>query len=145
MVGDMIESRTWVETIINTYTEGASDVEVCAEIKVSLAKFNDRYKSDMNFKELVDFGRLLSHAWWMRQARLAIRDKTFNTAMWQFVMKNRFGWADKTENVERLPDGMVDLDSLKAKMEQMLPQMIKQFYPGIKESEILKQLQGSQN
>lgn len=142
---DMIESKTWIDLVIQTYMDGGSDVEVCKAIKTTPQKFNQKYKEDQKFAELVDYGRMLSTAWWMEQARFAIKDKTFNTAMWQFVMKNRFGWADKTENLERLPDHMTDLDSLKAKLNEVLPGIIKQLNPNVMDATLLKEFRKGSN
>ena len=131
---------TWIETLLKTYEEGGSDIEVCKALKVTLKKFNEKYNENQKFADLVDYGRLISHAWWLEQARFAIKDKSFNTPMWAFVMKNRFGWADKTEAIERLPDAMANVDSLKAKLIEMLPGVIKQLNPNATDSQILKDL-----
>lgn len=143
MAQDMLNDATqptWIEVLIKTYEDGGSDIEVCKAVKVPLNKLLEKYESDPKFRDLIDYGRLASNAWWLTQARLAIKDKTFNTPMWAFVMKNRFGWADKTESIERLPDSMADVESLRNKMRELLPGIIKQINPGITDAQILKDI-----
>lgn len=131
---------TWIETILATYEQGGSDVEVCKAVKTTIVKFNQKVAEDTRFSELVEYGRVLSHAWWMEQARKAINDKTFNTSMWIFVMKNRFGWADKTEAIERIPDELASIEALKQKLSKIMPDIIKQLNPSATDSKLLKDL-----
>ena len=49
-----------------------------------------------DFKATVDFGRMLSKAWWMSKARKNLDNKAFNANLWFMVMKNQFGWSEKT-------------------------------------------------
>jgi hypothetical protein len=139
MIEDGIET-SWIDRVIACYEAGGSDVEVCKVLKSTIPKFNELYRKDAKFAELVDYGRMMSHAWWMEQARMGLKDKSMNVPLWSFVMKNRFGWADKTENVERLPDHMADLDSVKAKLMEVLPGLLKHLNPSATESQILKEL-----
>jgi len=84
--------------MIQLYEEGASDHEVCRELKCSYADFDKRYKTDSIFAQLVDFGRLASKAWWLTLGRKgAMGGKNFNFQAWYANMKNRFGWSDKAE------------------------------------------------
>ncbi len=132
----------WIETTMNVYRDGGSDIEVCKAIKVTMRKFNEMVANNAKFAEFVEYGRLLSEAWWMEQARYALTNKQFNTPLWAFYMKNKFGWADKTENLERLPDELANVDAVKAKLLAGLPKLLKTLKPDLTQAQILKELSG---
>lgn len=87
----------WVETLVSLYEDGASDVEVCKALRVSYNEYDKRYKADMSFRELVDYGRLAAKAWWMDLGRKAAIGGKGQFNFWYAVMKNRYGWSDKSE------------------------------------------------
>jgi hypothetical protein len=132
----------WIELTMETYRAGGSDVEVCKAIKTTLKKFNEMVANNPKFAELVEYGRLLSEAWWMEQARFALTNKQFNTPLWAFYMKNKFGWADKTENVERLPDELANVDAVRDKLMKGLPKLLKTLRPELTEAQVLQELSG---
>lgn len=91
----------WAVKMVNLYKSGASDVEVCKDLGISYNDFNDRKKQDSIFSSIVDYGRLAAKAWWMELGRKgATGEKNFNYNAWYAVMKNRFGWSDRSEIVE---------------------------------------------
>lgn len=65
-----------------------------------MREFDKRLNNDDNFAKLVEYGRLAAKAWWLRNGRINLKDKSFQFSMWYANMKNRYGWADKTENTE---------------------------------------------
>lgn len=138
----VLSASNWVETMMKVYQEGGSDVEVCKELRCSLRKYNELCTSNQKFSELVEYGRLMSQAWWMEQARKALMNRQFNTTLWAFVMKNRFGWADKTENVDKILE-VGNLDEQRAKLEKMLPDLLKRIRPDLTEAGVLKELQNA--
>lgn len=90
--------KGWETTIGTAYLKGAADVEVRAELRIT-RKFWDILMTDPDtaeFREIVEFGRMLSQAWWLGQARTNLQNKQFNAPLWYMVMKNQFGWSDKT-------------------------------------------------
>lgn len=78
-------------------SEGASKVEVCAELDIDYHTFQDYQELYPEFLQSVKTGELLSQAWWEKHGRTCLRDKEFNPTLWYMNMKNRFGWADKQE------------------------------------------------
>ena len=137
------KEKDWIEQAMDVYREGGSDVEVCKVIKTTLKKYREMVEVNPKFKELVEYGRLMSEAWWMERARMNLNNKQFNTSLWYAVMKNRYGWTDKTENIERIDKEISDLDSVKAKLAQQLPNLLKQLRPELTDGQVLKILQES--
>lgn len=131
------QDLAWPEKLLACYELGASDVEVCKELKITLKQFNENYAKNPKFTELVDFGRNLSHSWWMEQCRRGLFDKTMNVALWQFVMKNRFGWADKIETTNGYREDL-NLDDVRSKLQAEMPKLLKALYPDVQEAKLLE-------
>jgi hypothetical protein len=92
-------AETWSEKLTRCYAEGYDDIEIMAELGLSRKDFANQYDQNPVFAELVDIGRIASAAWWRGIARKNLFSKEFNGPTWAFNMKNRAGWADKTENI----------------------------------------------
>ena len=77
--------------------EGASQIEVMAEIDITEDTFYRWKKENEEFSESVARGKLLSQAWWERIGRVNLENTKFNYRGWYMNMKNRFKWSDKPE------------------------------------------------
>ena len=77
--------------------EGASQIEVMAEIDITEDTFYRWMKENEEFSESVARGKLLSQAWWERMGRVNLDNTKFNYRGWYMNMKNRFQWTDKTD------------------------------------------------
>lgn len=130
----------WVGQVKEEYEQGASDVEVCKVLNITMTEFDNYYASNANFARLIDIGRMMSKAWWYSQGRKALANKEFNSPVWNFNMKNRFGWADKTENYSRedLPIENMSEDELKARIKKLHQAWVKQSEKeGVKQATVL--------
>ncbi len=90
----------WQNTLLELYSQGASDKEVKALIHSWLGKFSnnlwDRWmKEEEDFWETIKKGRLFSEVWWEKQGRMNLSNKNFKTTLWYVNMRNRFGWSNK--------------------------------------------------
>lgn len=90
---------SWRKEVLRLYREGGSDREVMVMLKLSRGAWENLMGNtlDCDFKDLVDLGRVHSHAWWEKQGRTNLHNRHFQTALWTIQMKNRFGWSEKTE------------------------------------------------
>jgi hypothetical protein len=90
--------KGWEQIVATEYSEGASDYEVMAQLRITKGLFDKLYvEPDTSaFKEVVDFGRLMRKAWWYRQGREGLNSRQFNGNLWYTYMKNCFGWSEKT-------------------------------------------------
>jgi hypothetical protein len=111
--------------------EGASVIEVIAELNICKATFYDWTNEDsprfnQEFSDTIKTGRLKSQAWWEKTGRKLLveesemnvktgtsKSKRLNTAAWIFNMKNRFSddWSDTHKQeveVKNMPDWMQD-------------------------------------
>lgn len=95
--------KNWESLIGQQYEEGASDLEVRAALRMTVGVWDSLYNDavDSSFKEVVDFGRMFSKAWWQQQARKNLTNRNFNANLWYMVMKNMFGWSDKSSGGEK--------------------------------------------
>jgi len=92
------------DMIVTMMSEGASKTEVCAHLGIDKDTLNEWKKPNgVYFIDAVSVavkkGELCSQAWWERAGRLSLKDKEFSYTGWYMNMKNRFGWADKQEQI----------------------------------------------
>ena len=94
--------------ILALMREGASLVEVAAELDIDDETIQDwknpespRYKE--SFSVTIKKGLRLSEAWWQTKGRKNLENREFRDALWYMNMKNRFGWRDKHEEIDKLP------------------------------------------
>ena len=100
----------WYNEILNLYKEGGSDEEAKAELWAMRNKNKKGFSNDLfdrwlqeeeEFSETIRAGRLLAAGWWHRNGRKNLANRDFNFQGWFMQMKNRFGWADKTDVNQR--------------------------------------------
>lgn len=85
------------EIVIEKMKEGAAIQELPFYLDVCLDTIYEWKKVHEDFSEAIKKGESYSQAFWMIDGRTSIREKDFNSTLWYMNMKNRFGWADKTE------------------------------------------------
>ena len=132
-------SSEWARKITDYYAQGYSDAEVAAELKITLKDFNKHLAENAGFSKLVNFGRTLSTAFWEGLARKNIANKQFNTPLYNFYMKNKYGWADKIETSNTNDNTNMSMDALKAELARKLKKLTDDNSFDIKEAQAVLQ------
>lgn len=127
----------WRDLVIQLASEGCSDVEIEAHfMKFSGLKAANvdamcraLKENDEEFKTTLKKAHILCEAWWVGQVRehkYHPKDMTFETAAWFIMMKNKFGWRDKTELEHTVPDNLMEkyaafgIEQLKGKIAELI-------------------------
>lgn len=134
------DSQPLAVQIENAYTHGCSDIEVCKLMRITMPEFKNYYDTNSDFRKLVDVGRTMSQAYWYEQGRENIVNNKFNTSLWMFNMKNRFGWSERAEVINHDPT-TDNLDSLKSQLQELLPNVVSLLNPEMSQSELLAKLE----
>lgn len=118
------EAPNW-EALIEAYSDGAGDIEIARLLKITKKKFYALIEESPAFAEFVERGRTLSEAWWYERGRTALFDKTLNVALYNFIMKNRFGWADKIDTSTAISDETLNKDQLQQELKNAIKRLSK--------------------
>ena len=105
---------------LEQYAAGSTDAEICAYLEITIKEFNKQYESNDVFKEVVDYGRTLSKAWWDSTGRSNLMNKSFNTALFIAYRKNYHGWADKVENTTSISELSLSADEVDAELARVM-------------------------
>lgn len=90
--------KDWQERVITEMAEGASLDEIKAILNISNDLHTRWMKDEPEFSETIKEGMKLCKAWWQRQGRTNLKDKSFSATLWYMNMKNRFGWRDNVDH-----------------------------------------------
>lgn len=123
--------------IIDLYEQGYSDAEVSAALRITIKEYYKTIKDNAAFAQLVDLGRTLSTAFWESQARKNLLTKGFNSSLYAFYMKNKYGWADKVETTSTSENTNINLDDMRTKITELVDKFVKQNTPEITDAKAL--------
>ena len=110
----------WASIALAEYSGGASDSEVTSALQITQGEFANYCAEDENFATVVEYGREMAKAFWYRQARQNLNNPKFQTTLWYAVMKNRYGWAEKTASTSDIPVSEKSDDELRAELREKL-------------------------
>lgn len=116
----MTEPKDKWQVLLDMYSEGASDPEIAKELDITIARFHQLCDENEAFAKFAEKGRTLSMAWWYKQGRVGLFMDKFNTALYNFNMKNRHGWADKVESNDTTNKTPVDINQLQGALRTQL-------------------------
>lgn len=136
----VVSRPAWVDEMLDMYREGASDAEVAAKQEMTIKKFYANIDKYPAVAEIVEFGRTLSQAYWESLARKNISNRQFNSPLYAFYMKNKFAWADKTENINLNENGSTDLDVLRKNIGKEVADWIKTHTPEMSDAQRVFQI-----
>ena len=131
----VVSGASWAAQVIDLYTQGGSDAEVAASLRVPIRKFYKQMSDSPAFADLVEFGRTLSLAFWEGAARKNVGNKSFNSSLFAFYMKNRHGWADKTEVSSTSENTNINLDDARRIVDAALAERIKEATPELTDAQ----------
>lgn len=77
--------------------EGFSDVEVAAEFGVSINTIQDWAEKFESFYTAKDVGKAMHEAWWLREGKNNLNERSFNTPLYKYITMNKLGYSDKIE------------------------------------------------
>lgn len=137
--GAVKDERPLAVRVQEAYEAGANDIEIMEIMKLTPGKFREVYENNPNFRDAVDLGRVMSQAWWLKTGRKNLSNKTFNTSLWAFNMKNRFGWAEKTDNTNQDTTELTT-EQMADKLHKMLPEVSSRLFPEKTGAQILTML-----
>ena len=115
------EKPDWQKKALAMYAAGCSNREVMRELDLTPARWkaleSDIVSSD--FAEIVEYGLMLSAAWWEEQGRVNLRNKEFNTSLWLANVKARLGWGDSAAS-DTLDMRNADAEDLKRQIDVLM-------------------------
>lgn len=127
-------TEDWTSNILEWYAGGDFDVEVAAKLDVSIAEYYRQMNENPAFGRLVQFGRTLSEAFWVNKAKTNMNNKTFNATTWMFVMKNKFNWAEKTEQANVDINPSMNADELRERVMTEAKKLLGRYEPELEKS-----------
>lgn len=130
-----------LDECMELYMEGAGDVEIADHLGITIKKFNELCEENESFRTFVERGSTAAQAWWWKQARSNLKNRAFMHSMWAFNMKNRYGWAEKTEATSTGETDM-NIDSLQRQLTQALKDLQKKNPELAKSFRVLESLNG---
>ena len=105
--GEIVHSSVWnpksKKAIGEMFDKGPSIVEVCKFLGINKSTWyrwlKDERKKD--FQEAAELGLESSEAYWVQLGRDNIENKSFNTALYSFLMVNKFNYRSAYSKQEK--------------------------------------------
>lgn len=95
-------NRDWTaQQIIDLYSEGYTDIEVCKAMGVTRRQFEKMVATNHHFREIVERGRDYAEAWNLEQSRINLNNKDFSVPLFNARMQNLFNWSQKTDQTSK--------------------------------------------
>jgi len=134
-MSEVMGTKSWAKELIENYRQGFSDAEVAAAMNITVREFYTQLADNPSFAKLVEFGRTLSTAFWEGLARKNVSNKAFNSSLYGFYMKNKFGWTDKVETSNTNENVNTNLDELRNQINDKIALLVKQNHPELAEAQ----------
>ncbi len=85
----------YCEALLKHMAEGYSIEAFAGSIRVSRETIYAWCDQHPDFADTKRIGFALCQLWWETRGKIGLIDKSFNSAIWIFNMKNRFSWRDR--------------------------------------------------
>lgn len=83
--------------MIDLSRQGYSEVEIAAEIGVSVTTLKGWAERYEEFSIAYEIGQALHESWWLQKGKAGLDMRSFNTSLFKFLTGNKLGYADKVE------------------------------------------------
>lgn len=108
---------SWKDDITLMFDQGATNIEVCAEILrrrgkqgFTMMTFHNWRQKIEEFRLIIEQGQLSKKAWWFSQGRQNITNNKFNTSLYIRMMGNLFAFrTEVTVDSESAAPAKVDM------------------------------------
>jgi len=105
--GEIVHSSVWTDKnkkeVNDMFANGSTIVEICKFLSINKSTWyrwlKDPRKQD--FQEAVELGIQASEAFWIGIARDNLNNKSFNTALFSFMMVNKHGYKSAYSKQEK--------------------------------------------
>lgn len=87
----------WPNYVFKEMEQGASIEEIKALLQISDNLHYRLLREEDEYAAVIEYGKMLSKAWWYKAGRTNLKDKDFNFTGWYMNMKNRFKWKDRQD------------------------------------------------
>lgn len=78
--------------------QGMSDVEIAAEFGVGVQTLRGWAEKFEEFNTAYEIGQALYEAWWLKEGKAHLDDRSYNTHLYKFLTGNKLGYSDKIES-----------------------------------------------
>ena len=106
----------WRETVIELGRQGKSQEYIAGKLGLWKELFYRLKAEEPEFSNAVAESQMLCQMWWEDVGQEGMfmggKDDPFNATVYTFNMKNRFNWADKTENKNDLTTNGKDINRI---------------------------------
>jgi transposase-like protein len=140
--GEFVHASVWTtankKTVLEMFSKGASIVEVCNFLGINKSTWYRWLKDDRkkDFQEAAELGLDASESYWVQLGRENVENKSFNTALYSFLMVNKFNYrsaySKQEKDVKEVKEHKievkksVDIDSILGKLGQELSDEVKE-------------------
>ena len=83
--------------MIDLSRQGMSEVEIAAEMGVSVLTLQGWAEKYEPFSIAYEIGKALHESWWLQKGKDGLDKKFFNTSLFKFLTANKLGYAEKME------------------------------------------------
>jgi|TARA_R110000824_G_scaffold159970_1_gene334605 alpha-galactosidase/6-phospho-beta-glucosidase family protein len=140
--GEFVHASVWTpankKAILEMFSKGASIVEACNFLGINKSTWYRWLKDDRkkDFQEVAELGLDASESYWVQLGRDNIENKSFNTALYSFLMVNKFNYrsaySKQEKDIKEVKEHKievkksVDIDSILSKLGQDVSDEIKE-------------------
>ena len=78
--------------------EGLSEIEIAAQFEISIDSLKRWIETYESFNTAHEIGAAMHEAWYLRQAKDNLNERSFNTHLFKFLTMNKLGFSDKVES-----------------------------------------------